>query len=236
MNLTCRIVVPLCLPLIFAALAVAQEPAAPAKLTDHTDRVCAVAWLSADRLITGSADKTIKIWDVAASKPVQTLTGHEQAVLTVAAHPGGQLVASGGKDRQVKLWDLSSTDPPKDVGSHGKAVYSVAFSPDGKWLASCGEDDTHIRIWNVAESKSFKELTAEDADDKSQRRSLFAIAFSPDSKQFVTCGADRSLRLWDIEAGKEVKRFEAVEYFVYTEKDKKDRADREEGCVRCGDL
>lgn len=221
MNSFCRIVLPLCLPLFIAAVASAQESAAPAKLADHSDRVCAVAWLSAERLVTGSADKTLKIWDVATGKSVQTLAGHEQAVLTVAAHPGRQLVASGGKDRQVKLWDLSSTDPPKDVGSHGKAVYCVAFSPDGKWLASCGEDDTRIRIWNVAEAKSFKELTAEDADDKNQRRSLFGIAFSPDSKQFVTCGADRSLRLWDIEAGKEVRRFEAVEYFVYTEKDKK---------------
>jgi WD40 repeat protein len=204
-----------------ANVVAAQEPASPAKLADHSDRVCAVAWLSAERLVTGSADKSIKIWDVAAGKPVQTLVGHEQAVLCVAAHPGGQLVASGGKDRQVKLWDLSSSEPPKDVGSHGKAVYCVAFSPDGKWLASCGEDDTRIRIWNVAEGKSHKEINAEDADDKNQRRSLFSIAFSPDSKQFVTCGADRSLRLWSMEEGKETKRFESVEYFVYTEKDKK---------------
>jgi WD40 repeat protein len=195
--------------------------ASPVALEGHTDRVDAVCWLSGGRLVTGSSDKTIRIWNVAERKVEQTLEGHAEAVFAVAAHPEGKLIAAGGKDRQVKLWDLSSSDPPKDVANHSKAVYSVAFSPDGKWLASCGEDDTRIKIWNVAEAKSFKELNAEDADDKNQRRSIFCIAFSPDSKQLVSCGADRSLRLWDVESGKEVKRYEAVEYFVYIEKDKK---------------
>jgi WD40 repeat protein len=121
----------------------------------------------------------------------------------------------------VKLWDLSSSEPPKDVANHAKSVYSVAFSPDGKWLASCGEDDSRIRVWNVAEAKNHKELNAEDADDKNQRRSIFRAVFTSDSKHLVTCGADRSLRLWDVESAQEEKRFEAIEYSVYTEKEKK---------------
>jgi WD40 repeat protein len=193
----------------------------PIALEGHADRVDAVAWLSSDRLVTGSSDKTIKVWNVAERKVEQTLDAHTEAVFAVVVHPEGKYIASGAKDRTVKLWDLSSPDPPKDVANHSKAVYSVAFSPDGKWLASCGEDDTRIRIWNVAEGKNHKELNAEDADDNNQRRSIFRAVFTPNSKRLVSCGADRSLRLWDVESGQEEKRFEAIDYLVYKEKDKK---------------
>jgi WD40 repeat protein len=190
-------------------------------LEGHLDRVTSVTWLSDDRLVTGSFDKTVKVWDLAGSKVEKSLAAHQDHVLCVASDPGATLVAAGGKDRIVKLWNLSSDEPPKDVASHSKAVYAVAFSPDGKLLASCGEDDSRILLWDVSAGKSFKELKAEDPDDKNQRRSIHAVAFSPDGKQLVSAGADRTVRVWDVAEGKELRRLEAVEYHLFTEKDNK---------------
>lgn len=191
----------------------------PIELSGHTDRVSAIAWLDDERVVTGSFDKTLKIWNIAEAKAEQTLSAHQDHVLALAAK--GDYIASGGKDRIVKLWKLGSTDPPKDAANHSKAVLCIAFSPDGKMLASCGEEDPRISMWDVTTGKSLKQLTAEDPDDKNQRRSLHSLAFSPDGKQFVIGGADRTVRLWELEQGKEVRRLEAVEYQLFTEKDNK---------------
>jgi WD40 repeat protein len=60
-------------------------------------------------LVSGSWDKTIKIWDAEAGREVQTLAGHEHPVYSVAFDSRGQWVASGGEDGTIKLWHLAST-------------------------------------------------------------------------------------------------------------------------------
>lgn len=190
-------------------------------LSGHADVVSAVAWLGPERVATGSFDKAIKIWNAATGTIEKTLTAHQDQVLALAASASGELFVSGGKDRQVKLWNAESLETSKDIASHSKGVHAVAFSADGKLVASCGEDDSRILLWDVAAAKSLKQLTAEDPDDKNQRRSLHALAFRPNSAQLATCGADRTLRLWDLEQAKEIRRFEAVEYQLFTEKDNK---------------
>lgn len=190
-------------------------------LSGHADVVSAVTWLGSERVVTGSFDKTIKIWNAVTGAIEQTLSVHQDQVLALAAAANGEQFASGGKDRQVKLWNTASLDTSKDIASHTKAVHSIVFSADGKLVASCGEDDSRILLWDVAAAKSLKQLTADDPDDKNQRRSLHALAFRPHFAQLASCGADRTLRLWDLEQAKEIRRFEAAEYQLFTEKDNK---------------
>jgi WD40 repeat protein len=190
-------------------------------LSGHTDAVSAIAWLGPERLVTGSFDKTIKTWNIKKSAAEKTLSAHQDQVLALAVSASGEWFVSGGKDRKVNLWNAESVDGAKEIANHTKGVHAVAFSADGKLVASCGEDDTRILLWDVEAGKSFKLLTAEDPDDKTQRRSLHALAFRPNSAHLATCGADRTLRLWDLEQGKEIRRFEAAQYQLFTEKENK---------------
>ena len=70
----------------------------------HEDGVCSLAVLEGGRLASGSADDTIKIWDLATGACMATLEGHEDDVNSLAVLEGGRL-ASGSEDQMIKIWD-----------------------------------------------------------------------------------------------------------------------------------
>jgi WD40 repeat protein len=57
---------------------------------------------------SGSEDKTIRVWDVAAGEENAKLEGHSDCVTSVAFSPDGKTVASGSKDKTVRVWDVAT--------------------------------------------------------------------------------------------------------------------------------
>src|SRR5262249_57324266 len=97
------------------------------------------------RLVSGSADQTLKVWDAAKGQELLSLQGHTREVRSVAFSPDGQriLSGSGGNGAQgkplpgeVKVWDAETGQEVLSLKGHTGAVNSVAFSPDGKRLVS----------------------------------------------------------------------------------------------------
>ncbi|MDJ0558202.1 MAG: WD40 repeat domain-containing protein, partial [Microcystis sp. M53599_WE4] len=96
-------------------------------------------------LITGSLDRTIKIWDTSNNKLLFTLIGHTSRIRSLALHPNGQILASASNDG-VRLWDVTTGKQLAWFDNNSDWVESLAFSPDGQYLAS-GNYDFKIRLW-----------------------------------------------------------------------------------------
>ncbi|CAH1954141.1 unnamed protein product [Acanthoscelides obtectus] len=102
------------------------------------------------RIITGSEDNTIAIFEGPPFKFKMTKQEHSRFVQAVRYSPQGNLFASAGFDGKVYLYDGVSSDLVGEVGApaHSGGVYAVAWSPDGKQLLTASGDKT-AKLWDV---------------------------------------------------------------------------------------
>jgi WD40 repeat protein len=205
------------LPAVWAPAA--DEPALPPAvvraLKGHSEAVYAVAFSPDGKfVVTGSFDKTLKLWETATGKEVKTFggpAGHQQLVLSVAVSPDGLTLASGSSDNTAKLWDVSAGNAPAKSLSLPKYVDAVAFNPAGTLLATGCHDGT-VRLWDLAKGQQVRQINAHTTPMPDP--AVYCLAWSPDGTQVASGGRDQSLKLWDATTGAAVREFQP-----YKEKD-----------------
>lgn len=65
-------------------------------------------FLNRDKIVTGSFDRTAKIWDANTGQRYHTLKGHKMEIVCLSFDPHGMLVATGSMDHTAKLWDVET--------------------------------------------------------------------------------------------------------------------------------
>ena len=170
----------------------------------HDGAVMSVAvFPSGDRVVSGSDDKTVKLWDAASGKCLATWGDswgrHSGAVMSVAVFPLGDRVVSGSHDKTVKLWDAALGKCLATWEGHSGPVVSVAVFPWGARVVS-GSGDNTLKVWNAAtgdclatwgEPRVVPEYERERSDQV-----VNCVAVFPSGGRVVSGSGDETLRLW----------------------------------------
>ena len=160
-------------------------------LQGHTDRVKSIAWSPNEQYaLTGSDDKTARLWDLNTGKTIHELQDHIYSVTSVALSTDGKYALTGSDDETVRLWDLNTGQTIQILQNHTDSVNAVAFSPDSQH-ALTGSDDMTARLWNLAD------LT-EEPRILHHTSYVTAVTFSQNSIHAVTGCQDGTVYIWDL--------------------------------------
>ena len=109
--------------------------------------------------VSGSEDKTLKVWDLNAVSEGKlrgakiTVKAHDKSINAVCVAPNDKLVASCSMDKTIKLWSLPTLSPVMTLSGHKKGVWDISFSTLSSILLSCSGDQT-LRVWNVKDGST----------------------------------------------------------------------------------
>jgi WD40 repeat protein len=208
-------------------------------LKGHTDSVYTVAFSPDGKFVlTGSFDKSLRLWIAATGKEVKTLDGpqgHQQLVLAACFSPDGRRIASGGSDNSAKIWENPVLDPLRPITRFGRAfIFPSSFGNDlllvKPGTAVPAKNLAHANLVDAVAFNPAGTLLATGCHDGTvriwdvvkgqQQREIkahtapavspvYCVAWTPDGKQLLSGSFDRTMKLWDANSGGLVREFKA---------------------------
>lgn len=158
-------------------------------LSGHSDLIWSVAFSpDKQRLASGSADSTIRIWLAGTGRPHTILKGHVGPVFLVAWHVDGSKLASASTDGDVVLWDTNSWEEAARLSGHNGAALSAAFSPTNNHVATTSGD--HVLLWDAV---TYERIAVFPGFESPVRH----LAFSSDGGLLAAYSKTYGIKVWD---------------------------------------
>lgn len=143
-------------------------------------------------IATGSADKTIRLWDPSTGKCTRVLHGHSGAVRGLAVHPTKPLLVSVSSDRTVRLWNTDDGEQIHEYGN-GRPMKAVAFSPKNNSFVT-GDQDGRITFYMKIAGK----YTNVRHFQNTILENVATLTFSPDGQFVLASYATGSVKEWHV--------------------------------------
>ncbi len=174
--------------------------------------------------------------------PLPGLAGHNQPINALAISADGNRLLSGSDDSTLRLWNATNSEQLAQVQEKGgaAAVIAVALAPDGKrCLNSVGAVIEGVKIKDYA-IRLRDETLMEIRQLVGHTDEVRCLVFLPDGKRALSAGLDRSIRLWDLDQGKEIRRFVghtgAVRHLAVSADGRRLLSSSQDRTVRCWDI
>ena len=104
-------------------------------------------------VLSGSGDRTLRLWDAATGRCLRVLEGHQGSVTSVCFSAGGGYVLSGSEDRTIKIWQRNTGRCLATFEGHAGTVHSLGLVGAGRQVVSASADAT-LALWTVPDEQS----------------------------------------------------------------------------------
>ena len=204
----------------------------------HNRRVVTCLQFDTDKILTGSDDTNINVYDTRTGLLRTTLEGHEGGVWALEYH--GNTLVSGSTDRSVRVWDIENAKCTQVFHGHTSTVRclqivlptEVGQNTDGtplmmpkEPLVITGSRDSNLRVWKLPKSGDasfFPNANQFDDSDcpyfvrtlSGHQHSVRAIAAHGDA--LVSGSYDCTVRVWKISTGETLHRLQGHTMKVYS--------------------
>ena len=179
-------------------------------LQGHKDSVAGVAVTpDGKKIVSGSIDNTLKVWDLESGQCLATFEGHASGVWGVAVTPDGSKAVSGSTDMTLNVWDLESGQCLATLRGHPSSAPAVAVTPDGKRVVS-GSSDKTLKVWDLESGRCLATL-----DGHGESIAEWDVAVTPDGEKAVSGSDDQTINVWDLESGRCLRTLEGHADAVY---------------------
>ena len=199
-----RCAVPLMLSRWPRDVAWSPKPALLRTLEGHAGVVESVSVMpDGRRAVSGSGDKTLRVWDLETGACLRPLEGHGDRVLCVSVTPDGRRAVSGSGDKTLRVWDLESGQCLRTLTGHSDWVWAANVTADGRCAVSGSKDDT-LRVWNLDSGRCLRTLTAPVRSvsvTSDGRRAVSGSSGVTFDGRGAVSGSSGTLRIWDLESG-----------------------------------
>lgn len=166
------------------------------RLTGHSHFVSDVVF-SSDGLfaLSGSWDKTLRLWELEQGKSTRRFEGHTNDVLSVAFSPDNRQIVSGSRDKTIKLWNTLATCK-YTINAHNDWVSCVRFLPRlGEPVVVSAGWDKYVKVWYLPKCQQYSSYQGHTGY-------LNCVTISPDGSLCASGGKDSKVMLWDLNENK----------------------------------
>ena len=160
------------------------------------------------RSMVFSVDFELRLWDIQEWKERYRLLGHQSAVEALAVSRDGRLALSGTANGCLRLWNLLGLAELRRFPTDGVPLIALAIDPHGRYLLTGDMADRAI-LWSIESGEAIRTYQG-----RAGAVSPGALAFHPDGTQLLVGSGDvlgdsvtRSLVLWDVASGEQVRAF-----------------------------
>jgi len=143
--------------------------------------------------LSGSTDKTIRLWNPFTNRLIKTYVGHGWDVLDLCVSTDNARIGSCGGDRMIFLWDVATGRVIRKFRGHEHRVNCIRFNEDCSVLIT-GSYDKTVKIWDVRANLFEAIQVLEDAKD-----SISSLIVNP--TEIISGSIDGRIRTYDIRLG-----------------------------------
>jgi F-box and WD-40 domain protein CDC4 len=156
-------------------------------LEGHSEPVRALA-VHGRTCVSGSYDKTVRVWDIVTGECVHVLTGHEHKVYSIGYDVQRNRCVSGSQDNTVKVWDIETGTCLHTLSGHTSLVGLLNVSP--RYIVT-GAADCTVRVWDPDTFELKHQLVGHQA-------AITCLAHDGDK---IVSGSEGGLKLWNMRTG-----------------------------------